>query len=181
MLLDTETEVSGLGEVSENQLPFGRSSWASFPPRSSSENFLPPTTMFHHASSPSRQNKDTPLRRPSPRSAMPIPISPIRRAKNRNVHSPLPQLVLLDLQRSLQNLLSLRSSDGDVNGDLLVSSDREGSDGVSGLGGDGGLTGKLLEDLGGSGKSVTGFTDGDVCWGRSRCSEVRGDVAKGRG
>jgi len=58
--------------------------------------------------------------------------------------SPLPQLVLLDLQCSLQNLLSLGSSDGSVNGNLFVPSDGERSDSVSGLGCDGGLTGKLF-------------------------------------
>lgn len=47
---------------------------------------------------------------------------------------------------------------------LFVPSDLERSDSVSSLGGDGGLTGKLLEDLGGTGKSVTRFTDGDVFW-----------------
>lgn len=76
---------------------------------------------------------------------------------------PLSQLVLLDLQSSLQNLLSLGTSDGNVDGNLLVSSDTERSDGVSGFGRDGGLTGKLLENLGSSSKSVTGFSDRDVC------------------
>lgn len=75
---------------------------------------------------------------------------------------PPPQLVLLDLQSSLQNLLRLGTSDGNVGGNLLVPSDLERSDSVSSLGGDGGLTGKLFEDLGGTGKSVTRFTDGDV-------------------
>jgi hypothetical protein len=45
----------------------------------------------------------------------------------------LSQLVLLDLQTSLQDLLSLWTSDGNVNGNLLVSSDTKGSDGVSSL------------------------------------------------
>lgn len=51
-----------------------------------------------------------------------------------------------------------------MGGNLFVPSDLERSDSVSGLRGDGGLTGKLLEDLGGTGKSVTRFTDGDVFW-----------------
>lgn len=54
---------------------------------------------------------------------------------------PLAQLVLLDLEAALQDLLGLGAADGDVHGDLLVSSDTEGSDGVSRLacvGGDGG-------------------------------------------
>lgn len=51
-----------------------------------------------------------------------------------------------------------------MGGNLFVPSDLERSDSVSSLGGDGSLTGKLLEDLGGTGKSVTRFTDGDVFW-----------------
>ena len=72
------------------------------------------------------------------------------------------QLVLLDLQSTLQNLLGLGSSDGDVTGDLFVTTNGEGSDGVSGLGGDGRLTGKLLQHLGGSGKPVSRLSDSDV-------------------
>ena len=45
----------------------------------------------------------------------------------------LAELVLLDLQATLENLLSLWSSDGDMDGDLLVTTDTECSDGVSGL------------------------------------------------
>lgn len=75
---------------------------------------------------------------------------------------PPPQLVLLNLQSSLQNLLRLGTSDSNVGGNLFVPSDLERSDGVSSLGGDGSLTGELLKDLGGTGKSVTRFTDGDV-------------------
>lgn len=72
------------------------------------------------------------------------------------------QLELLDSQTSLQDLLGLRTSDGDVDSDLFISSDTEGSDGVSGLRLDWGLTGQLLQDLGSSGQSVTGLTDTDV-------------------
>lgn len=72
------------------------------------------------------------------------------------------QLVLLNLKTSLQDLLSLRTSNGDVNSDLFVSSNTEGSNGESSLGLDRGLTGKLLQDLGCSGQSVTGLTNGDV-------------------
>lgn len=75
---------------------------------------------------------------------------------------PLLQLVFLDLQCSLQNFLGLGASDSDVTSDLFVTPDGEGSDGVSGLGGDGGLTGQLFQDLGSSGEPVTGFTNGDV-------------------
>lgn len=49
-----------------------------------------------------------------------------------------------------------------MSGWLNLPSDTEGSDGVAGLGVHGGLTGKLLEHFGGTGKSVTGFSDTDV-------------------
>lgn len=45
----------------------------------------------------------------------------------------LAQLVLLDLQATLENLLSLWAADGDVNGDLFVTADTEGADGVASL------------------------------------------------
>lgn len=68
-----------------------------------------------------------------------------------------------------------------MGGNLFVPSDLERSDSVSSLGGDGSLTGKLLEDLGGTGKSVTRFTDGDVfckAWG---CVVDEGRRSKGKG
>ena len=45
----------------------------------------------------------------------------------------LAELVLLDLEATLENLLSLGATDGDVDGDLLVTADTEGTDGVAGL------------------------------------------------
>jgi hypothetical protein len=45
----------------------------------------------------------------------------------------LAQLVLLDLEATLENLLSLWATDGDVDRDLLVTADTEGTDGVTGL------------------------------------------------
>ena len=45
----------------------------------------------------------------------------------------LAELVFLDLQSTLQDLLGLGAADGDVHRDLLVTTDTEGSDGVSGL------------------------------------------------
>ena len=45
----------------------------------------------------------------------------------------LPQLVLLDLETALEDLLCLGAADGDVDGDLLVTADTEGTDGVAGL------------------------------------------------
>ena len=72
------------------------------------------------------------------------------------------QLELLDSETSLQDLLGLGASDGHVHRDLLVSSDTESSDSVSGLGLDWRLTGQLLQHLGGTGQSVTGLSDTDV-------------------
>ena len=45
----------------------------------------------------------------------------------------LSELVFLDLQSTLQDFLSLWSTDSDVHSDLLVTTDTEGSDGVSSL------------------------------------------------
>lgn len=45
----------------------------------------------------------------------------------------LAEFVFLDLQSTLENLLSLGSSDGDMDGNLFVTTDTEGSDGVTGL------------------------------------------------
>jgi hypothetical protein len=45
----------------------------------------------------------------------------------------LAQLVFLDFQATLENLLCFGTTDGDMHGDLLVTTDTEGSDGVAGL------------------------------------------------
>lgn len=90
----------------------------------------------------------------------------------------LPELVLLDLEASLEDLFGLGASDGDVASDLLVSSNTEGSDGVSSLGGDGGLTSELLKNLGGSGEAITRLSDGDVC-GSERVGKEDGEKARG--
>jgi len=74
----------------------------------------------------------------------------------------LAELVLLDLKTTLDDLLGLGATDGDVDGDLLVTADTEGTDGVAGLGVDGSLTRQLLENLGGTSKSVTRLTNRDV-------------------
>lgn len=74
----------------------------------------------------------------------------------------LAKLVLLDLEATLENLLGLGATDGDVDGDLLVTTDTEGTDGVAGLAVDGSLTAELLQHLGGTGQSVTRLADRDV-------------------
>lgn len=45
----------------------------------------------------------------------------------------LPQFVFLDLEATLKNLLSLGATDGNVDSNLLVTSDTESTDGVAGL------------------------------------------------
>ena len=72
------------------------------------------------------------------------------------------ELVLLDLEAALEDLLGLGPADGDVHGDLLVTTDTELADGVPRLGGDGGLAGELFENLGRPRQTITRFTDGDV-------------------
>jgi hypothetical protein len=74
----------------------------------------------------------------------------------------LAELVLLDLEATLENFLGLGATDGNVDSNLFVTTDTEGTDGVTGLAVDGSLTRQLLEHLGGTSKSVTRFTDGDV-------------------
>jgi hypothetical protein len=45
----------------------------------------------------------------------------------------LAELIFLDLQSTLQDFLSLWSTDSNVHGDLFVTTDTKGTDGVSGL------------------------------------------------
>ena len=45
----------------------------------------------------------------------------------------LAELVLLDLKTTLKDLLGLGATDGNVDGDLLVTTDTEGTDGITGL------------------------------------------------
>lgn len=49
-----------------------------------------------------------------------------------------------------------------MHGDFFVTTNTESSDGVTSFGGDGGLAGKLFEDFGGSGETITRFADRDV-------------------
>jgi len=74
----------------------------------------------------------------------------------------LPQLVLLDLEATLENFLSLGATDSNMDGDLLVATDPEGADGVSCLAVDGGLTAQLLKHFGSTRQSITRLADRDV-------------------
>lgn len=53
----------------------------------------------------------------------------------------LAELVLLDLEATLENLLGLGATDSDVDRDLFVTTDTEGTDGVTGLACEGDLLG----------------------------------------
>lgn len=75
---------------------------------------------------------------------------------------PAAELVLLDLEATLEDLLSLGAADSDVHRDLLVTTDAERADGVARLGCDGCLTGELLEHLGGTGETITRLANGNV-------------------
>jgi hypothetical protein len=57
---------------------------------------------------------------------------------------------------------SIHTADGDVDRDLFVTTDTEGTDGVASLGVDGSLTSELFKHLGGTSKSITGFTNANV-------------------
>jgi hypothetical protein len=74
----------------------------------------------------------------------------------------LAEFVLLDLKTTLDELLSLVSADGDVDGNLFVTLDRERADSVSGLGLDGLLVGEVLEYLGGLGELITRLTSAEI-------------------
>lgn len=73
------------------------------------------------------------------------------------------ELVLLDFEAALENLLGFGPADGDVDGDLFVSTDAERADGVSGFGGHGCLAGELFQDFGCTGQAISGFADANVC------------------
>jgi hypothetical protein len=74
----------------------------------------------------------------------------------------LAEFVLLNLKTTLDELLSLVSADGDVDGNLFVTLDRERADSVSGLGLDGLLVGEVLEHLGGLGELITRLTSAEI-------------------
>lgn len=71
----------------------------------------------------------------------------------------LAELVLLDLETTLEDLLGLGATDGDMDGNLFVTADTEGSHGIAGLAVHRRLTAQLFEHLCSTGQSVTRFTD----------------------
>merc|ERR1719341_3140020 len=74
----------------------------------------------------------------------------------------LSQLILLHLESSLNDLLSLGAPDSAVDGDLLVPSDTKATDGVAGLREHRGLTGQRLQHLASPGEPITRLADTDV-------------------
>ena len=74
----------------------------------------------------------------------------------------LSEFELLNTESSLEEILGLLTSDGDVHCDFLVSLDTESSDSVLGLGLDGGLVTEILKHLGGLGELITGLTSTEV-------------------
>ena len=72
------------------------------------------------------------------------------------------EFVLLDLEALVEEVHGLLSTDGDVGGDLFVTADTEGANSDAGTGEDGALVAELLEDLGGTGQTITRFTSGAV-------------------
>jgi len=72
------------------------------------------------------------------------------------------ELVFLNLKTLLEDLLSLLATDGDVAGDLLVTTDGEGADGVTSAGEHRLLFGELLQHTGSTGQSIARFTNANV-------------------
>ena len=66
------------------------------------------------------------------------------------------------LESSFKDLFGFGTTNGAVDGDLLVPPDAERPDGVAGLGEDGGLSGKLLEHFGGTGQTIATLANADV-------------------
>ena len=73
-----------------------------------------------------------------------------------------PQLVFPNFQPSFKDFFSFGSTDRAVDSDLFVSPDTEGSDSVTGLREDRGLSGKLLEHFGGTGETIATLSNADV-------------------
>jgi hypothetical protein len=73
------------------------------------------------------------------------------------------ELVLLHFKAALEDLLSFRPTDRDVDGNLFVAPDTELADGVTGLGGHWRLACELFQDFGGSRQTITRLSDRYVC------------------
>ena len=74
----------------------------------------------------------------------------------------LSQFVFLDLEATLEQLLSSLTTDGHMYCNFFVSLDAEGTDGVLGLGLDGSLLREIAKHLGGLGEFIAGLTRAEV-------------------
>mgnify|MGYP003962484237 FL=1 len=74
----------------------------------------------------------------------------------------LAELELLDLESLLEDLVGLVAADGAVAGDLLVTTDPEGTDGEAGAGEQGALAAQLLNHTAGTDQTITRLTDAAV-------------------
>mmetsp|Transcript_31827 Transcript_31827/g.102821 ORF Transcript_31827/g.102821 Transcript_31827/m.102821 type:complete len:218 (+) Transcript_31827:386-1039(+) len=74
----------------------------------------------------------------------------------------LAQLVLLDLEATLQQLLSLLTTNGHVARNLLIPPDAERAHGEPGFREDGLLAAQILQHLGGTGETIARLADRDV-------------------
>jgi len=72
------------------------------------------------------------------------------------------EFVLLHLEATFKNLLGFGPSNGNMDGDFLVTTDAECSDGVPRLGGHGGLASELLEHFRRPCQTIARFANGDV-------------------
>jgi len=72
------------------------------------------------------------------------------------------ELVLLDLKALLQDFLGLLTTDGDMAGDLLVTTNGERANGVLRAGEDGLLFRELFQHTGGTRQAIAGFTNANV-------------------
>ena len=74
----------------------------------------------------------------------------------------LSELILLDLEATLEQLHGAITTDGGVDSNVFIPLDAEGPDGVLGLGLDGLLVGEILNDLGGLGELIAGLTSAQM-------------------
>ena len=72
------------------------------------------------------------------------------------------ELVLLNLEALLEDLFGLLTVDGDVAGDLFVTTNGERADGVTGAGEDGLLLGELFQHTCGTGQSIARLANANV-------------------
>ena len=122
---------------------------------------------------------ENPNTRVIPRTEIDVLLDP--EPKVARVRKVLPsELVLFHFETALEDLFGFGPADGDVDGDLFVSTDAKGADGVAGFGGHGRLAGELFQDFGGTGQAIARFADADVCGRETGSGSTRSLVGRGR-